>query len=149
MKRCFFIGHREASEEILPVLTRAVERHITEFNVTEFFVGHYGSFDRMAAQCVIAAKKRFPEIRLSMLIPYHPAERPIEPPKGFDSTFYPPGMENVPRKFAIVRANRYMVDHIDYLIAYAWHPASNARELVEYARQKSHLVITLLENNQW
>lgn len=149
MKRCFFIGHRKASEEILPVLTRAVERHITEFNVKEFFVGHYRSFDRMAAQCVIAAKKRFPEIRLSMLIPYHPAERPIEPPKGFDSTFYPPGMENVPRKFAIVRANRYMVDHIDYLIAYAWHPASNARELVEYARQKSHLVITLLENNQW
>lgn len=56
-----------------------------------------------------------------------------EAPWGFDGTFYPPGMENVPRRFAIVRANRYMVDHVDYLIAYAWHPASNARNLVEYA----------------
>ena len=45
-------------------------------------------------------------------------------------------MEDVPRKLAIVRANRYMVDHVDFLIAYAWHPASNARELVEYAEKK-------------
>ena len=49
---------------------------------------------------------------------------------------YPPGMENVPRKVAIVRANRYMVDHTDFLIAYAWHPASNARDLLEYAKKR-------------
>jgi hypothetical protein len=46
-------------------------------------------------------------------------------------------MEKVPRRFAISKANRYMVDHSDYLIAYAWHPASNARNLVEYAQKKS------------
>ena len=28
-----------------------------------------------------------------------------------------------------------MVEHSDYLIAYAWHPASNARDLVEYAKK--------------
>src|SRR5699024_5913754 len=49
---------------------------------------------------------------------------------------YPPGMESVPRKVAIVRANRYMVDHTDFLIAYAWHPASNAKNLLEYARKR-------------
>lgn len=48
MKRCFFIGHREASIEILTALTEAVERHIAEFGVTEFIVGNYGGFDRMA-----------------------------------------------------------------------------------------------------
>ena len=47
-----------------------------------------------------------------MLIPYHPAERPVETPPGFDGTFYPPGIESVPRRYAIVRANRYMVDHV-------------------------------------
>ena len=45
-------------------------------------------------------------------------------------------MEKVPRRLAIVRANRYMVDHVDYLIAYAWHPASNARDLTKYAQKK-------------
>lgn len=136
MKSCFFIGHREASSEILPALIDEVERHIVEYGVTEFIVGNYGGFDCMAAKAVIAAKERYPTITLSLLISYHPAERPMELPQGFDNTFYPPGMEKVPRRFAIVRANRYMVDHVDYLIAYVWHPASNARELVEYARKR-------------
>ena len=136
MKSCFFIGHREASSEIFPALTEAVEKHIKEYGVTEFIVGNYGGFDHMAAKAVIATKEWHPNITLSMLIPYHPAERPIDPPQGFDNTFYPPGMEKVPRKLAIVRANHYMVDHVDYLIAYAWHPASNARDLVEHAKKR-------------
>ena len=152
-KSCFFIGHREASEEIYPVLHAAVEQHIVEYGVTEFFVGHYGGFDRLAALAVKEAKRFYPEVKLTLLLPYHPAERPISTPDGFDSTFYPPGMESIPRKIprkiAIVRANRYVVDHVDYLIAYAWHPASNARELVEYARRrekKGSLIITLIKS---
>ena len=137
MKSCFFIGHREASSEVLPALREAVERHIVDYGVTEFIVGNYGGFDRMAARAVIEAKTQHPQITLTMLLPYHPAERPIDPPPGFDGSFYPPNMEKVPRRFAISKANRYMIDHSDYLIAYAWHPASNARNLVEYAQKKS------------
>ena len=137
MKSCFFIGHREASSEVLPALREAIERHIVEYGVTEFIVGNYGGFDRMAAKAVIEAKTQHPQITLTMLLPYHPAERPIDLPLGFDGSFYPPNMEKVPRRFAISKANRYMVDHTDYLIAYAWHPASNARNLVEYAQKKS------------
>lgn len=137
MKSCFFIGHREASSEVLPALREAVERHIVDYGVTEFIVGNYGGFDRMAARAVIEAKTQHPQITLTMLLPYHPAERPIDLPPGFDGSFYPPNMEKVPRRFAISKANRYMIDHSDYLIAYAWHPASNARNLVEYAQKKS------------
>ena len=132
---CFFIGHREASSELLPKLTRIVEKHICEYGVTEFIVGGYGGFDHLAARAVISLKQQYPQITLSLLIPYHPTERQIETPPGFDNTYYPPGMEKVPRKLAVVRANRYMVDHVDYLIAYAWHPASNARNLMEYAQK--------------
>ena len=135
-KSCFFIGHREAFEELLPALQKAVEIHITEYGVQEFIVGHYGGFDRLASRAVREAKQWYPEIRLLMLLPYHPTERPAETPKGFDSTYYPPGMERVPRQYAIVRANQYMVDHVDFLIAYAWHHDSNALELVEYAKTR-------------
>ena len=136
-KSCFFIGHRETPDTVLPLLQETVNRHIECYGVTEFIVGHYGNFDYLAAKAVITAKRLYPDITLSLLIPYHPAERPIKKPKDFDNTYYPPGMEDVPRKIAIVRANRYMVDHVDFLIAYAWHPASNARELVEYAEKKT------------
>ena len=136
MKSCFFIGHRETSEEIFSALTEAVEHHIVDFGVTEFIVGNYGSFDRMAARAVISAKALHPGLTLLLLLPYHPAERPVKIPPGFDGIFYPPGMESVPHRYAIVRANRYMINHVDYLVAYAWHPASNARDLAEYAQRK-------------
>lgn len=132
-KSCFFIGHRDAPEAIYPKLLAEVERYIAELGVTEFIVGHYGGFDRLAAKAVIAAKQRHPNISLLLLLPYHPTKQSIEIPVSFDNTYYPPGMEKVPRRLAIVRTNRYVVDHVDYLIAYAWHPASNARELVKYA----------------
>lgn len=80
-------------------------------------------------------------------MPYHLVEQAISTPDGFDGTFYPSVMESVPRKIAIVRANRYVVDHVDYLIVYAWHSASNVRDLVEYAQrrqQNSSIQITLL-----
>lgn len=148
---CFFIGHRETSDEIFPALKDAVRRHITEYGVTEFVVGNYGRFDHMAAKAVIGLKKHYPHITLSMLLPYHPAERQIDLPNGFDNTFYPPGMENVPRKVAIARANRYMINHSDYLISYAWHPASNARELTQYAEKRALrnlIAVTQLAQNK-
>ncbi len=139
MSTYFFIGHREAPDTLLPLLVDEVEHHITEYGVNAFYVGHYGRFDALATSAVIAAKKRHPEVTLTLLLPYHPFDRPIPTPEGFDGTFYPPGMETVPRLAAIVRANHYMVDNSTHLIAYAWHPASNARELVEFAQRREHL----------
>lgn len=143
---CFFIGHREADDELLPALTAAVERHITEYGVTSFMVGRYGNFDKLAARAVIDAKKRHPEVTLTLLLPYHPFDRPIPAPKGFDGTFYPPGMEIVPKRVAIVRANRYMMEHSSHLIAYVWHPASNARNLLEYVQTRERNGLLHIEN---
>ena len=61
-KTCFFIGHREAPDSILPTLIDEVERHITEYGVNSFVVGHYGQFDALAGQAVIETKKRHPEV---------------------------------------------------------------------------------------
>ena len=143
MQTCFFIGHREAPDDLYHALYDAVLRHIEAYGVTDYVVGHYGRFDAMAARAVREAKKIHPEVRLSLLLPYHPAEREVWHPEQYDSLFYPPGMETVPRRAAIVRANRYMVDHSTHLIAYAWHPASNARELVEYAMRRGVSVYNL------
>lgn len=124
---CFFVGHREAKDSLLPALIAEVERHILEYGVTEFVVGRYGRFDGLAAQAVKQAKERHPNVTLTYLRPYHPAERSDETLKGFDGSFYPPGMERVPKRLAIVRANRYMVDHSDFLIAYVWHSVNSDR----------------------
>ena len=150
-KSCFFIGHREASDKIYAELKAAVEHHIAEFGVTEFVVGHYGGFDRLAARAVMEAKRSHPEVTLLMLLPYHPSVQRVDVPDFFDGTYYPEGMESVPRRLAIVRANRCMADQCDYLIAYVWHPASNAKNLLEYARRrqkKGELSITLIDGEK-
>lgn len=145
-KSCFFIGHRDTEEAIYPKLRALVERHVLECGVTEFIVGHYGNFDRLAAKAVMEVRKQYPQIALLLLIPYHPAERPMKTLEGYNGTFYPPDQERVPRKLAIVRANRYMIDHVDYLIAYAWHPGSNARALLEYAQKREEKKLILIDN---
>ena len=110
-KTCFFIGHRDAPETLSPLLAEVVERHIAEYGVTEFVAGHYGRFDYMAAAAVRTAKTRHPDITLVLLLPYYPFPYDTE---GYDSTYYPPGMEDVPKPFAIVRANEYMIRTSDY-----------------------------------
>lgn len=143
MNSCFFIGHADAPQSLYPNLLSSVERHITEFAVTEFLVGHYGSFDAMAARALCEAKKKYPHITLMLLLPYHPALRPVDVPEGFDGTYYPEGMERVPMALRIIEANRKAAATSSYMIAYAHYKASNSLALVEYA-EKHHTVVTLL-----
>ena len=151
MKSCFFIGHREADERLLPKLTAAIERLITEEQVSFFYVGGYGGFDRIAATAIKHLKLHHPDITLMLVLPYHPAERPIETPYGFDGTYYPEGLEKVPRRYAIVRANEIMAKQSDWLISYVRHGASNSRRILEYAQKQGTACINindLLEDGQ-
>lgn len=146
MKSCFFIGHREADERLLPELCKCVERLICEKGVSFFYVGSYGGFDRQAATAVKKIKERYPGISLMLVLPYHPAERPVELSYGFDGSYYPDGMESVPRRYAIVRANQRMVDACDWLVCYVRHGASNSRKLLEYAEKREKKGLIQIEN---
>ena len=136
MKSCFFIGHREANESLLPRLELEIERLIRSEQVRCFYVGGYGGFDGIAATAVKRAKKTHPDITLMLVLPYHPAERPVEKPPGYDGTYYPEGLEKTPRPFAIVKANQLMVDSCEWLICFVRHGASNSRKLLEYAQRR-------------
>ena len=89
MKTCFLIGHRVAPLMIREKLEKAIAAAITVYGVTEFVVGQYGAFDKMAAACLAEVKKSYPELRLLLLLPYHPAERAVVLPAGFDGSIYP------------------------------------------------------------
>ena len=146
MKSCFFIGHREADERLLPRLELTIERLIVEENLRYFYVGGYGGFDRIAAAAVKHAKQKYPDITLMLVLPYHPAERAVPTPNGYDGTYYPDGLENTPRRYAIVRTNRIMVDTCDWLICYVRHGASNSRKLLEHAQRRANKGLIQINN---
>ena len=137
MKSCFFIGHREADDRLLPRLELVVDRLIQEDGVRYFYVGGYGGFDRVAAAAVRRMKQKYPDITLMLVLPYHPAERPTEASDGFDGTYHPDGLESTPKRYAIVRANKIMVDACDWQVCYVRHGAGNSRKLLEYAQRRA------------
>lgn len=146
-KTCCFIGHSKIWEDISETLTAAIERHITEYNVTDFLVGNYGQFDRMAAAAVKEAKTQHPGIRLYLMLPYHPEMgRPLPDREGYDGFIYPEGMEDVPYKLAIPRLNRIMVEDADYTIVYVIHSWGGAATTLEYAEMRERKGLIRIEN---
>ncbi len=134
-KTCFLFGHRNAPLDLTPKIEQAMEDQILQHGITQFIVGQYGNFDHMAIAAGRNIKSRYPEIVLLLLIPYHPAERPPELPRGFDAVFYPPDMEFVPKRLAIVKANQYMVATAESIICYVNHPG-NTRNLLTLAQRR-------------
>lgn len=133
MKICFMFGRGDCPESSLPQIEKAIEKHYTVYGIQNFYVGNRGRFDSLAATAVKRAKKHYPDVRLYLLLAYHPAERPVQLTDGFDHSYYPP-LQKVPRPYAIVRSNQYMVDVADSIICYVDH-IGNTRKLLEYARR--------------
>lgn len=148
MPSCFFIGHRDAPAGLLPQVQAAVEGLIVREGVTDFYVGSRGSFDRLAAAAVRELRATYPQIQLYLVLAYLPAKGTGEAPPGFTGTVFPEGLESVPRRFAIQRANRAMVDACDFLVAYAPYAAGNARKVLDYARRRGRIRILEIQNDQ-
>ena len=143
-KVCFMFGHAITPACAIERIEAAVQWHYLEYGIKTFVVGNRGNFDSYAATAVLRLKKRYKDITLLLLLAYHPAERPVELPVGFDNSYYPP-LENVPRPYAIVRANRHMVDTADTVICYVHHPG-NTRKLLAYAQRRQRKTPMEIEN---
>jgi len=144
---CFFIGHRDSNSAVYPLLLSAIERHIIEYGVTAFFVGHFGAFDGMAARALAEMKKRYPHISAHLVLAYHPAVRKIDIPAGLDGSVLWEEQEKSPPRHAIVNLNKRMVREVDYLIAFSCRITDGSHNLLDYAmikEKKGQLVITNL-----
>ena len=146
MKSCFFIGHADAGREIYDNLFATIERHIQDYGVKHFIVGHYGNFDSMAATAVSSLKTKYDGLTLTLLLPYHPKNSIKEQlDHRFDDSLYPFD-KPVPPRFAIVKANQYAIEHVDYIICYVKR-TGKSRDFLAYARHrglKAPLIITNL-----
>lgn len=141
MKTIFLFGHRECPTTVWEPVYEEAEKLIKEFpdEKMRFIVGHRGKFDYGASLALDFLKRKYPQIINLTLIAYYD---PHEPNKkycyldGFDGTYYPEGLELVPKPFAIVRANNMMVDACDAVICYVLREGSNTYKLLRRARRR-------------
>lgn len=138
---CAFFGHREIWKDISVPLEEAVRMAITDYGITNFWVGGYGQFDSCAAGCVRRLKREFPNVRLQLVLAYLPmGEDPLT--SSYDSTIYPEGLELVPKRFAISKRNQWMANYCDIAIAYVNQAYGGAYQGYRTAKRKK-LVINL------
>jgi hypothetical protein len=145
MNICFMFGHRDVSESILPQIERAVESHYLQLGVREFVVGNRGRFDALAARAVRTMKKRYADIVLTLLLAYYPTTGSKEHLAEYDSTLYPDGIERVPKRYAVISANRYMIERADSIICFVNH-VGNTVALLDAARQRNRKRNLPIEN---
>lgn len=115
-----FCGHSEIyhSEPVESWLYETVESLIKE-GADTFLLEGYGKFDWLAGAAAWELKKKYPHVTSIIVLPY--LDREIDTfGYGYDYTTYPP-LENVPRRFAILKRNEWMVREADVVVANVTH----------------------------
>lgn len=150
MSTCFFIGHRDAPGFLQEKLNKTVQYLWRRCGVTEFIVGHHGSFDHMAVYAVEKAKADNPDLYAYLLLETYRARQTVSLPERFDSLYTPPELILGHPRYAIEKANRMMLRECDYLVSYVTHDGGNAAKILRAAKrlEKEGLIIINLAQEQ-
>lgn len=135
-----FCGHGGItySDDIRERLKEAVTELIAQ-GADEFLFGGYGSFDMLAAHTVYELKKEYRNIKSVLVVPYLNREYDMD---WYDDSVFPP-LERVPKRYAIVRRNYWMVEQSDVLVCYIDHAWGGAYRTFERAKAKKKRIIQL------
>ena len=142
---CFLFGSSHAPESCRAAVVEALEKCYAEHNIRCFVVGGYGNFDSIGISSLREFKKIYGDIVLLLLTPYHPYVRPVDPPRDFDGTYYPPGQEDALPQYAIVKANEFCIKNCAAAICYP-SGVGNTRKLYEKIQKRKIPIYNLKEN---
>lgn len=141
---CTFFGHRDTPTAVRGTLYNTVTKIIEEKNVTDFYVGNHGNFDRLALSVLKELSKEYPQISYYIVYAYLPDHSE----EDFSHTIYPEGIETVPKRFAIHFRNKWMIEQSDIVIAYVRNTFSNTSKFIDIANKQGKEVINIYENSK-
>ena len=147
MKRVMFCGHRELTAEEKTFLKERLYDKIEKLilqGTREFLLGGYGDFDLLSARVIKKLQTKYPHIRSVLVLAYlhQKYDETL-----YDETEYPP-LENVPKPFAILRRNKYMVENADAVVSYVIYSFGGAAQTYQYALKKQKTVICISNCNK-
>ena len=142
-KACTFFGHRDCSENIKPKIRTAVIDLIENHGVTMFYVGNQGNFDRMVRSVLEEVTTAYPEVGYAVVLAYMPPTKVANLSEDFSDTMLPEGIEKVPKRYAILWRNKWMVTHADYVMTYITHSYGGAAKFQELAKKMSKSIYLL------
>ena len=141
-----FCGHSDFlfSDDVKQQLKNILVSKIRKNPSCKFYLGGYGDFDGLCVRTLRELKKEFQDIELIFITPYLDKNySKLEFAKyHYDDVIFPP-LESVPRKFAILKRNEWMVSEADLVIAYVMYSWGGAAKTLEYAKRKKKTIINL------
>ncbi len=143
---CTFFGNRDAPEEIRPMLEKVLRNLIEQYQVTRFYVGHQGSFDRMVERSLRTLKQEYPQILYFVVLAYLPINKKVEEPFDYSTTIFPNELEKTPPRFAIDKRNRWMVQQSDFIVTYVRTPFGGAAKYKALAEGKGLQIFELADS---
>ena len=81
-RSCFMFGHSDCPKEAVERIAGVIRKLYTEDGIDNFIVGSRGGFDRCARQALMMVKDSGANIKVMLLIAYHPSERGFVLPEG-------------------------------------------------------------------
>ena len=143
MSACTFFGHRDCCELDADVLKGAIEALIRN-GVDTFYVGNQGQFDAMVFRALLALKKTYPHISVSVVLAYLPVKKEETEPYQ-DYSIYPEGLETGPKRFAIQRRNLWMIESAagGYCLCYIHHTWGGACKFARRAKSRGLVLVNL------
>lgn len=142
-KACAFFGHRDCPETIKPKIRTAVIDLIENHGVTMFYVGNQGNFDRLVRSVLKETTTAYPEVGYTVVLAYMPPTKVANLSEDFSDTMLPEGIEKVPKRYAILWRNKWMVTHADYVMTYITHSYGGAAKFQELAKKMSKSIYLL------
>ncbi len=138
-----FCGHRDCPNTILPRLQQVLEILVQESDATHFYVGNEGRFDYIVQKALQHLQSKYPSVCYEVVLAYLPSDKQKIPVDNEQPTLYPEELETAPKRYAISRRNRWMVDHADCLVAYIEHDWGGAAKTYQRARNRGLTIINL------
>jgi len=151
---CCFTGHRFLPRDELPGIERRLELVIQ--GLIEKGVIHYGcggaiGFDLLAGEMVLKLKKRFPSIKLIMVLPCEDQDKKWQ---QSDKDRYRALLDSCDKAVYVTREykdgcmlqrNRHLVDHSSVCVAYLVQQSGGSYYTVNYAHRRRVTVINIAE----
>ncbi|MBQ8400999.1 MAG: hypothetical protein IJX14_03625 [Clostridia bacterium] len=135
-----FCGHSQLADKDI------VRKHLTDeiyellrTGYRKFYLGGYGDFDNLAAAVLTELKDAYPDMERILILPY--LDKQVDT-SLYTGTLYPP-LENVPKRFAISRRNKWVVEQSSVIVAYVDHSWGGAVKTLEHAVKKGLRIINL------
>ena len=138
---CVFTGHRELSPSFKESALKKEVKNLIKQGVTTFYNGGAMGFDLIAAECVLALKKKNPNVKLIVCVPCSNQDKKFS---ADDKKRYAKILQDCDEKILLAEhyfrgcmqvRNRYMVDRAAHMIAHFYKDTGGTAFTVNYFKK--------------